>query len=66
MANLIFEPGDKNTDISTTVQGKKGICEYMINRENNGISFHLCLIADQAEVGTFLAALNTATVQSLI
>lgn len=53
LANLIFEPGDKNTDISTTVQGKRYLWIYD-QQENNGISFHLCLIADQAEVmGTF-------------
>ena len=61
MANLIFEPGDRNTDISTTIQGKRYLWIYD-QQEKIGISLRLRLIADQAEVGTF-QLLYAATVQ---
>ena len=61
MANLIFEPGDRNTDISTTIQSKRCLWIYD-QQEKIGISLRLRLIADQAEVGTF-QLLYAATVQ---
>lgn len=52
---VIFEPGDRNTDISTIIQFKRYLWIYD-QQEESGISLHLYLLAGQAEGGTFQTA----------
>lgn len=48
---VIFELGDRNTALFTIIQVKRYLWIY--DQEESGISLHLYLIADQAEMGPF-------------